>query len=245
MDRWIVKLLGLVALAACDSDVDPIDCVPLPPNALHWWTGDGDGKDRIGTAHATLMHGVEFAPGLVESGGGQAFSFDGIDAFARVDDAPTLNPTGPFSIVVWARPGPNPFSATIIGKGHSWQESWVLGHLGGYWIGFIRSAEGYAVRARGPKVDPGVWTHLVMRWNGTSVSLLVDGVLWGATPVNSIRQTNVYVGIGSRSEEGFDDDEVEHEFTGEVDEILFFDRALGEAEIRDVFEAAENGICKS
>jgi len=127
MDRRIVKLLGLVALAACDSDVepDPIDCVPLPPNALHWWTGDGDGTDRVGTAHATLMHGVEFAPGLVESGGGQAFSFDGIDAYGHVDDTPTLNPTGPFSIVVWAKPGPNPWSGSITGKGHTWQESWV------------------------------------------------------------------------------------------------------------------------
>jgi len=133
MDRWIVKLFGLVALAACGSGVepDPIGCVPLPPNALHWWTGDGDGTDRIGTAHATLMHGVKFAPGLVESGGGQAFSFDGIDAYGHVDDTPTLNPTGPFSIVVWAKPGPNPWSGSITGKGHTWQESWVLGHLNG------------------------------------------------------------------------------------------------------------------
>ena len=162
-----------------------------------------------------------------------------------MDDTPTLNPKGPFSVAVWAKARPNPWSGSIIGKGHTWQESWVLGHLNEYWVGFIRSARGAAAKAFGPKVEPDVWTHLVMRWDGSVFSLYVDGKAWEATWINTIRQTDVYVGIGSRSEEGFNDDELDNEFAGEVDELLFFDRALSEQEILDVFEAAEDGICKS
>lgn len=247
MGRWIVKLLVLVVLAACaktEVEPDPADCVELPPDALHWWTGDGHARDRIGTAHAALMHGATYASGLVESGSGQAFSFNGIDAYGHVDDAPTLNPEGPFTVMAWARPGPSPWSGAIIGKGHPWEESWVLGNHNGYWNGFMRSADGWAANAYGPRVTPGVWTHVAMRWNGMAVALFVDGELTDAWRIGSIRRTDVFVGIGARSEEGFND-ELDLEFAGEIDEIVFFRRSLDDQEIRGVFEAAEHGICKS
>ena len=193
MDRWIVKLLGLAALTACDTGVDPnADCVALPPDALHWWTGDGDGMDQIGTAHATLMDGATLASGLV----GQAFSFDGIDAFGRVEDAPTLNPTGPFTVMGWAKPQPNPLSGAMIGKGDPWEESWVLGSRNGYWNGFIRSEENFAVNTFGPELVAGVWTHVAMKWNGAVLALYVNGELVDAARIASIRRTNVFVGIG-------------------------------------------------
>ena len=247
MDRWIVKLLALVALAACGGpgvEPNPANCVELPPDALHWWTGDGEGTDRVGTAHATLMHGATYAPGLVESGGGQAFSFDGIDAIGMVDDAPTLNPTGPFTVMAWAKPKPYPWSGAVIGKGHPWQESWVLGNHNGYWNGFIRSAGGLAANVYGPEVATGVWTHVAMRWNGAVIELYIDGVLEDESGIKSIRRTNASVGIGARSEEGFND-ELDLEFIGEIDEIVFFSRALDEDELQAVVEAAEDGICKS
>ncbi len=247
MDRRIVKLLGLVVLVACRSsgvEPDPADCVELPPVALHWWAGDSVGTDRIGTAHATLMHGATYATGLVKSGGGQSFSFDGIDAIGVVDDAPTLNPSGPFTVMAWAKPEPYPWSGAIIGKGHPWEESWVLGNHNGRWNGFMRSAGGWAANVYGPEVTAGVWTHVAMRWNGAAIALYVDGVLEDASRIETIRRTDAFVGIGARSEEGFND-ELDLEFIGEIDEVVFFGRALGEDEVQAVFEAAEDGICKS
>jgi len=247
MDRRIVKLLGLVVLAACRGsgvEPDPANCVELPPDALHWWTGDGEGTDRVGTAHATLMHGATYAPGLVESGGGQAFSFDGIDAIGIVDDAPTLNPTGPFTVMAWAKPEPYPWSGAVIGKGHPWEESWVLGNHNGRWNGFMRSADGLAANVYGPKVATGVWTHVAMRWNGATITLYIDGEVEDWSGIETIRRTDTFVGIGARSEAGWND-ELDLEFIGEIDEIVFFGRSLAEREIRDVAKAAEDGICKS
>jgi len=244
MDRRIVKLLGLVALAACRSSGVPANCVPLPADALHWWTGDGEGTDRIGTAHATLMHGAKYAAGLVQSGGGEAFSFDGIEAIGIVDDATTLNPAGPFTVMAWAKPEPDPWNGALIGKGHPFEESWVLGNRSGYWNGFIRSAEGWAVNVYGPEVVTGVWAHVAMRWNGTALALYVDGEFEDVSPIETIRRTDAFVGIGARSEVGFSDGELELEFVGKIDEVVFFGRALGEEELQAVVEAAEDGICK-
>ena len=55
--------------------------------------------------------------------------------------------------------------------------------------------------------------------------------------------TDAFAGIGARSEEGFEDDELALEFTGEIDEVMFFGRALDPAEIRAVYETTF-GLCK-
>lgn len=65
----------------------------------------------------------------------------------------------------------------------------------------------------------------------------------GTRSVGSINVTDAFVGIGARSEEGFEDEELALEFTGEIDELMFFGRALDESEIRDVFQTTF-GLCK-
>ena len=50
-------------------------------------------------------------------------------------------------------------------------------------------------------------------------------------------------GIGASSEEGLEDEELAPEFTGEIDEVMFFGRALAPAEIRAGFETTF-GLCK-
>ena len=231
-----------------DSPVDPMaSCLPMPAGALHWWTGDGTGADAVGDADAVLMNGATYAPGIVGSNGGQAFSFDGVDAIGRVSDASTLNPTGPFSVMAWAKPRPGTLdNGAIIGKGHPWQESWGLDTHRGFWRTWIRETPGVggAATIRGSLFVEDVWTHLAMIRHGDQLVLFVDAEEQGSLSVGSMHLTDGFVGIGGRSEEGFGDEELELEFKGEIDEIVFFGRALREDEVRAVFTAGENGICK-
>ena len=258
MDRGRVHrigalLLGFLGVVACRDmgfealeEVTETSCVPMPEGALHWWAGDGTGADLIGGQDVRLVHGAEYARGLVASGNGEAFRFDGVDAMGRVSDAPTLNPTGPFSVMAWARPGPRPTSSgTIIGKGNPWAESWVLDSHRGRWRGFMRSAGGRDARGYGPDLEPNVWTHVAMSWDGAWFALYVNGDLWGSYPLDTLHRSDAFVGIGARSEAGFVDSELEVEFAGDIDEIVFFGRALGREEIRVVFEASKAGICKT
>ena len=257
MCRWIGVLgLAAVAVTGCKDagfqlvlpEGDPAQegCAPLPESALHWWPGDGTGVDRLGGLDARPMAGVTFVPSLVESGSGEAFSFDGVDAMARVPDAPTLNPRSSFSVMAWARPGPNPTpNGAIIGKGHPWAESWVLDTHRDRWRAVIRDRNGFAVRIYGSDIIPDIWSHVAMRWNGRVLALYVDGRLDNAERVNSINVSPGPVGIGARSETGFGDSELDLEFAGDIDEVVFFGRSLGEEEIRAVYQARANGICRS
>jgi len=217
----------------------------VPGGILHWWSAEGSGADRIGGVDATLMGGAAYAQGVVGDTGGEAFSCDGVDAIAIVPDAPTLNPTGPFSVMAWAKPGPGEASGsgTVIGKGHPWKESWELDNHNGRWRTFIRDRSEQAVRVYGPGLVADEWTHLAMTWDGGRLAFYVDAVLQGTSDIGSIHVNDVFVGIGARSEEGFADEELDLEFEGEIDEVMFFGRALGEGEIRSVFENTTTGPC--
>lgn len=73
----------------------------LPPEAVAWWSGDGDAKDSVGANDGTLQ-GTKFALGKV----GQAFDFHGsggnIGESVEVVDSPNLNlGAGDFTINLW------------------------------------------------------------------------------------------------------------------------------------------------
>ena len=53
---------------------------------VSWWSGDGN--------DGTLQNGTTFAQGEV----GQSFSFDGVNDYVEVADAPNLDITGPITI---------------------------------------------------------------------------------------------------------------------------------------------------
>ena len=82
-----------------------------------------------------------------------------------------------------------------------------------------------------------------MTWDGGRLAFYVDAAEQGTRRVGSIHVTDAFAGIGARSEEGFEDDELALEFTGEIDEVIFFGRALDPTEIRDVFKTTF-GLCK-
>lgn len=171
--------------------VEVLSCVAIPEDALHWWTGDGTGADIVGGLDVTLMNGAAYATGHVDSNAGEpfsfgeAFSFDGLDAIGHLPDAPTLNPTGPFSVMAWARPRPaSVHSGAIIGKGHPWAESWVLDTHNGVWRTFIRDRNLRDTRIHGPSLVENEWTHLAMSWDGDRLAFYVDA-RWSRGPAAS------------------------------------------------------------
>ncbi len=216
----------------------------VPQGILHWWSADGSGAERVGGVDAILGGGATYAQGIVGDGGGEAFSFDGVDAIALVPDAPTLNPEGPFTVMAWARTGPVPRpNGAIAGKGHPWAESWLLDTHRDRWRAVIRNEDELSTAAYGSRIEPMTWTHVAMNWDGETLTLYVDGQPVKVDTVTSINVTDAPVGIGARSEKGFTDDELHFEFEGEIDEVMFFGRALGEEEIKSVFDNTAVGFC--
>ncbi len=102
-------------------------CVPPISGLVSRWSAEGDATDRIASNHGTLFNDVAFAPGVV----GQAFSFDGdldgdFDVIV-VNDATSLDITGPLTLETWVKinafPLPADFSSAIVWKGNSLGQS--------------------------------------------------------------------------------------------------------------------------
>src|SRR5882672_5018783 len=90
-----VILTGLTRFA-CPAPA--ADCVPAPDGVVAWWRAEGNALDSVATNHGTLVNGAAFAQGQV----GQAFSFDGANAFLSVPDSTAWDlGTNDFTIELW------------------------------------------------------------------------------------------------------------------------------------------------
>jgi hypothetical protein len=62
-------------------------CATLPAGLVSWWAGEDSANDSYGTNNGTLQGGMSFVPGKV----GQAFSFNGTNAYVAVPASSSLN----------------------------------------------------------------------------------------------------------------------------------------------------------
>jgi len=240
-----IALTIIVSVLSSYACSDSPDCLIAPDGLVHFWTGDGSGGDLVGGADATLLSGATFTSGFVSSGTGEAFLFDGVDANARVVDMPSLRPTTAFTLNAWARlDSDQANSGPVVGKGRHQQDSYAIDQIDGVWRGFVRDAPGSARQVRGGPFRLGEWTHLALTWDGANVRFYVDGALAGTQAATSVYSTDSFLGIGYRSEEGFEDEELDFEFAGAVDEVGYFDRALDAVEVGRIFASGSDGICK-
>jgi RHS repeat-associated protein len=66
---------------------------------LHWWKGDGNANDSVGSANGTLIDG-SYAPGE----NGQAFKLDGVDDYVKIPSSAMSGITGAISVSAWIKP---------------------------------------------------------------------------------------------------------------------------------------------
>jgi len=89
------------------------NCVSPPLGLVSWWTGDGSAIDIVSGNNGTLENETAFAPGIV----GEAFSFDGVDDFVRVEDTPNLRlGTGEMTLDAWIKAPPGNTFRAIVAK---------------------------------------------------------------------------------------------------------------------------------
>ena len=87
----------------------------------------------------------------------------------------------------------------------------------------------------------GSFHHFVGTWDGSTISVYVDGTLEATTafsaPVNNSRSLNLAYSWGGGSTRRF--------FRGSVDEVAIFSGSLSAAEIGSIFNAGSSGMCKN
>src|SRR2546427_8380874 len=224
-------------------------CVSPPSGLVSWWPGDGNAKDIVGPNDGTLVNGATFAPGKV----GQAFSLNGVDQYVNVGSSATFDVLN-FTIDAWVHidPATNVGERRIISRDDAVvvpdRQLFVLKSSSPVASG---GADGHAVFAilkgvaladvSAPASLTAGWHHLAGVRSGSTIALYVDGVLV-ATTTTSIAGTisplaPLVIGQVSPALNA-------EFFSGLIDEVEIFDRALSVPEIQAVFNADSAGKCK-
>jgi Concanavalin A-like lectin/glucanases superfamily/Carboxypeptidase regulatory-like domain len=215
-------------------------CTTPAPGMVAWYPSEGSALDVRGGNNGTLQNGTAFAPGKV----GQAFSFDGSNDYISIPKSPALNfGTGDFSVEFWAKfnnagglggliSGDN-FGAA--GDYNGWLFNNDFSSNGVGWL--TRKASVGTAHARIPvsNFSNGVWYHLAGVRTGRTINFYVNGTLVSSgTETSAIDVSNPYeLRIGSLSQGA------PQNFSGLIDEVALYNRALSPVEVAGAAGAAK------
>ncbi|MGH7214909.1 MAG: LamG domain-containing protein, partial [Tepidisphaeraceae bacterium] len=160
---------------------------------------------------------------------GNALHTDGVDDFASIPNAPSLNLSGAITMAGWVKFDTTQGLRTVVSHGYSASpvaETFLRIADGKYEVG---SWNGAAHIASAPIAsgDVGQWVHLTGTFDGSSWRLYRNGQLIAtkATPVGALANPSVGWGIGAAGN-------ARHFFKGAIDDLHVFDRALSAAEVK-------------
>lgn len=216
------------------------NCVNTPGGLVSWWPGDGNADDIKDGNNGTGISGVAYPNGKVD----KAFSFNGSSSYVSVphNNNLNMNPATGISFGAWVYPTDKNQEGYIIAK--------YIGNGEGYWMG-ARDGK-YRISAGNSdcsnnstpleyELKANAWTHVmatISTGNPATIKLYINGILRKLN--NNAYACNNTVGfrIGN-STNGSD-----KYFKGQVDEVMFFNKELLDAEVKSIFNSGSSGTCK-
>src|SRR6266542_1810104 len=241
-----VSEIGTIYNARSAGKCAPVSqpqCVQLPSGLVSWWKGDGNGNDATGAYNSTFMNGITFTDGEV----GQAFNFNGTDSQVSFGNTVGNFETNDFTIDLWIRTTATRLESLIekypiCGNSSEWYIRIDGGRLGAEMMS-DDLADDHSVLVSQGSINDGVFHHVAYVRRARNIAFYIDGVLdsssdsaGGVTRINNATDLkvgrSVCVGIDGTSP-----------FTGQLDEISIFTRALSGSEIQGIYEAGSAGKC--
>lgn len=227
-------------------------CVKPPANMSAWYPLDeptgGTAFEQVLGANGVDVNGPPHVPGKVR----RSRSFNGLNQYVQAANAANLNfGTGDLTIDAWVRSSQTTGEQSIVTKRFPDLELGYSLYLkqGRLAVRFAGGAPSMGTEywaTAGPLVADGAWHHvaatLKRTGTGAGVRLFVDGtVVLTSAPWTGGNLTNSEpLFIGGRVDFG-----VPHSyFSGQIDEVELFQRALPPGEIAGLFAADTLGKCK-
>ncbi len=197
---------------------------------------EGAGK----TAHDDSAHGHD---GTISGGAWSAGRFDGAlqlsggsEECVTIPDSPELALSDEFTLLAWIKPEGEDPSEPVIFKESGWYFTYAL-YPGGLHAGMHPEGAGayypYSANevAGSEELPANTWSNVALTYGNEELRLYVDGELVGSTESWGVilSEEPLRIGCAPKWEDGF---------TGRLDNIRLYDRALGGAEIGEDEEAA-------
>ena len=213
---------------------------------VSYWRLDESGgttaADSKGTNTGTYTGGVTLGTNGAVAGD-TAASFDGTSDYVAVPDAASLDITGDLTLEAWAKPSVvDANSHAVVSKAYSNATENRQYRLGistttgsPRWRGTVYIAgTSYGVDSTAAPVA-GAWQHLVLVRQGGTLTLYVNGVAQGSTPVPATGTIQVTTGqfdigrLNSPSNPEY--------FAGGIDEVAIYKAALSAAQVQAHYNA--------
>ncbi len=254
-----VFLLLLLAERSALGQGSSVWCSPSPSGAVGWWRGENDVRNVFGSDHGVTNAWVRFSPGQV----GQGILFNGTNSAVTVADSPSLNfgPAASFTVEAWIRVERtvSKYAMSILDKrlAPATLDGVPFNAAIGYTLFLVEGRLGLQLSdaplanyrfhdfySLGPDLRDGQFHHVaavVDRSSVTGSRLYVDGQVvmnFDATVVPGDLTNSEPLRFGYHASPGFDG-----YFTGVIDEVGLYARALTADELRAIYNAKSNGKC--
>ncbi len=241
--------------------VPDLQCARMPAGAAAWWPADATTHDLLGPNDGTQRNGAGYASGKASD----AFLFDGVDDYVEVPDAPTLDPAGSFSIDLWVKTATSsPSDATLTGKNECGGACTPCVTNSFYGLSIAHRHAAFKVRDNDSGCRPAqtlegravigdaLWHHVVAtrEVGAATLSIYVDGVLDVRAPLNADADGPLLDDEGDSDPLTFGAEIVDgasavrFPFSGELDEVTVYARALPACEITRLFLSGGAVKCK-
>ena len=240
-DGLLTSNVGAVTITVAPPS-PPASPIPAPPGLIAWWAGNGNSSDSAGSNHGIAEGGATYAAGKV----GQAFSLDGLDDRIRVPNRAVLNPTAGFTIEAWIKSNTNDGPRTIVSKWNDNTSDWSFifkDHNDSDKLRIELSKNTFhdlADLSGATALATGQWVHVAMTYDTNAVRLYYNGTLDGSqaiAPSQVIDSSTTDLLIGA----AFTGGGTSEHFSGLIDELSLYSRALSSTEIQAIVAAGSSG----
>lgn len=199
----------------------------------------GEGEELLKLAYDTSgngNHGMVYGAVWVRDGKfGKALSFDG-DDYVEVPDSDSLDLTGAFTLSAWIKPleYPATYGGIIVKRGGPDSYRYYLTSAKKLY-GLISTDVGDYSVTSGSTVSLDTWTHVVFRYSKADgkISLYINGALDKEESADgdvNVTTTKLYFGCYAPGN---------LHFSGLIDEVCIYNRALSENEIQTLYNGGE------
>lgn len=212
-----------------------------PPLVGAWSFDEGTGGTAVDASGKGNTGALLNGPTWIDGVAGKALDLDGSDAVEIPNTGGVFNLTSSWAVVAWARPAgagtdsrADPIVWKIANNGGN-EDTLLLSWADGsrFLAGLERASDDADFGAYSGAAAPGQWHHVVGQYDGSALTVWVNGVLGGTTNIGAV---TAYTGpaplrIGN----------IQHSnhgsagaFDGALDEVFVLSRALTAQEIADL-----------
>lgn len=185
---------------------------------------------RVFLPQGKLSNNDIIGVGLVNKNYG-SFIGDGV-GYSIINDATSLDITTTITLEAWVRPFTVSTTQTIIGK----NSAYALNITSGAKLQFQRwSSTTSGTVASSASLVANAWRHVVVTYNGSTTSIYINGVLDSSSGAltGAIDQTSTNVLLGALTT-------TTQKFSGYIDSVKVYNRALAADEILQNYNAEKN-----